>query len=120
MFRRMSTSSSTRSRSVSLVPDIKPSTRNAAKGTAQRSAGKKNGTVKGGKGGKTKGGEGRTDVKEEPGLFEDDAIEIQSSGDEVVEDHVKRPPIKRDVSDLTPIDEVIDPVHRQVEDSPAS
>jgi hypothetical protein len=68
--------------------------------------------------------EEKTNVKLEPGLYEDDAIEIPSSGDdepvEIKGSRKTRPAVKRDQSDLTPIDEVVDPIHRQAEDDPAS
>lgn len=135
MFRRMSTSSSTGSRSNSVPPDVKSDvsrssgtknskrsnevsisrpTRRSTKKESQGKANSHSNSIK----------EEKTNVKLEPGLYEDDAIEIPSSGDdepvEIKGSRKTRPAVKRDQSDLTPIDEVVDPIHRQAEDDPAS
>lgn len=84
MFRRMSTSSS-RSRSASLVPDPGPPKKGSSSSRAN----------------------GRGRPKVDP--VKEEVIEVLSSEDEDVKP-ARRPKMKRDESDLTPLDEVSDPL----------
>lgn len=122
MFRRTSTSSSgAHSRANSVALDVKPALQTRST-RAKGGAGGKGATMRNGKGKAAAKKEEISIVKKEPGLFEDDAIEVSSEEDEGVQPlrGNERPAIKRDQSDLTPIDEVLDPVHKQGVDDPAS